>query len=930
MDELYRELGTMADPLITPAILGTQCVISIFAGPIGNRADWALVRSLKRLAGIISTSAPEKNHYLLRATQRAYVAAMQEMAEVCGRIALDEDERTAAAALKELSRSKTFTEYRSTGEHFPLEETNAQIDRMFGGGLDSLEGIGTADMNAAYNRVVVADLAAWGIHLPQTFEILFVDGLAEHSPWHLRLRVLLGEQLVNDAAFRAIFTAERLGELRAQGIAIIGGVEALRGDLATGFADVGHKLDVLAAGVVVAPAEAGPPPTWIDQATDQPLLDSGMPPAGRSALEVAAKAQLYGGKPVLRFSALEFVALGHAFDRQRVTEFAARIRANERSCSSFTLRAIRGTGLSLALAQLVRDFDGDPRAEVLSVVGDRQRTLKLLEVLDKRAAATIDWLKSLTEERDRVLIVIDDVRGDQPIADGNLIRFRNRCADALARSDAPKLTLVFGSIRAAKTLHEDGEVFLKLTEEDRAACYSKMAEAEPTIIKGCGDGLPPEARQLGDDAQALIDFYLQHGRPHQATVQHWLARVDDLPEAQQSVLACVATGELLDLPIPEKVAIALCLARNVYGVADAEEIVATNDRLAVVDADGPAVGLSCPWRAKSILQRTDRLTIEFLQPTFEELVTAALGDIEARGGEAAQSLDFARHILQRLGKREFYPFPDKGSIGRQIAAQFLDRIAGLSRGWSIAERAKWAGTVAVWVQAPRRRSPEPEEDRDLRTRLGEFVGRLTEMCVRSVARGQATLTAPVAVSLLRAARLLLASGLYPPSRIGEGPAQLLARHLDFRIRQTGMPELLERELSGQAEDRSYRANELITAYSRFRAELHAASGGDIAFPSKALCREMTQMLETASRILNQHLLTFDAGTRIECARFVWTDFHNPRQLEWAARERGGYLRGAMKCVEMHPVTLATWERRVKGARIKLLDPLAHGHGPGYV
>jgi hypothetical protein len=201
--------------------------------------------------------------------------------------------------------------------------------------------------------------------------------------------------------------------------------------------------------------------------------------------------------------------------------------------------------------------------------------------------------------------------------------------------------------------------------------------------------------------------------------------------------------------------------------------------------------------------------------------------------------------------------------------------------------------------------------------------------VWSVAGGQATLTAPVAVSLLRAARLLLKSNLYPPSRGGEGQAQSFARHLDFRIRQIGLLELLERELGKHAEDGGYRANELITAYCRLRAELHLSCGGDVAFPSKPLCREMTQMLEAASRTLSRRGRAFDAGTFIECARFVWTDIHSPRHRELAARQRDGYLRAAMKCVEKHPVTLATWERRVKGARIRLLDPLSHGRAPIY-
>jgi hypothetical protein len=684
-----------------------------------------------------------------------------------------------------------------------------------------------------------------------------------------------------------------------------------------------HALTHQKIDIVIAKLDGGEPTQqlWIDHRSGHALADLGIPPVGASSVEIAAKAQLYGGKPVLKCAPLDFVALGHTFDRETVKELSERIRESDRPCSSFTLKARRGSGLSLALAQLVRDFSADERVEVVSVIGERQRTLELLESLDEKTQPFIAWVRSLPAECERVLIVIDDVWGERPIGDVKLVHFRNRCSQAFAGGEGPKLTFVFGSFGAAKTLDEDGEIPLRLTDADRAACYAKMAVAQPTIINGYVGDPPPEARQLGDDAQALIDFHLQYGRPHRSTVEHWLARVDDLLPAQQGILATVATAELLDLAIPEAVATALCEKRGVTGLADAEEIVAANNRLTILDEAGPAVGLSCPWRAKSILQRMERLATDFLQATFQEMIEAAFADFEARGQAAAESLDFARHILQRLGKREYYPVPDKAGIGRFILARLLARLTQLSKRLDIADRAKWAGTIAVWADAPRSRTPEDAEHRAFREQCAELVGRLAEKCLFAVGDGTATLSPRLAVSLLRASRRLLSSGLHRDQEGEAGKSRRLAEHLDYQLSRIGIPQLLQLQLEEEVGDRAYRANELLTSYCGFRADLHVYGGGEREFPSQPLCREMSALILDASNKFGRSGVEFDAGTWIECARYVWAHPYDERQRGHACRARAARLEHAESCVRLNPVTMATWEDRVKVARNRLVRPL---------
>lgn len=217
----------MIDPLITPAMLGSACVINLIAGPIGNRADAAFVSGAKRLAAILAGGAPQQNHHILRATQSAYVKAMRQMADACRDIALSGNERAAAKALGALVKEKTFTEFRSEGEHIPLAEVNSAIDRMFSGGIADLDGGGTEEEHRAFNRAVIADLAGWGVALEEVQVRLFIEGLAGRAAWHVVLRTAFGEELIGDPEARAIFTAERLGEIRAQGIRLIDAVEAL-------------------------------------------------------------------------------------------------------------------------------------------------------------------------------------------------------------------------------------------------------------------------------------------------------------------------------------------------------------------------------------------------------------------------------------------------------------------------------------------------------------------------------------------------------------------------------------------------------------------------------------------------------------------------------------------------------------------------------
>jgi hypothetical protein len=78
------------------------------------------------------------------------------------------------------------------------------------------------------------------------------------------------------------------------------------------------------------------------------------------------------------------------------------------------------------------------------------------------------------------------------------------------------------------------------------------------------------------------------------------------------------------------------------------------------------------------------------------------------------------------------------------------------------------------------------------------------------------------------------------------------------------------------------------------------------------------ILEGACDLLNQYRLSFDAGTRIECARFAWCPPEARRRPDWAVQERRRYLAMAQRSVDLNPVRLATWETRVRDACRRML------------
>jgi hypothetical protein len=214
----------VGDP-ITPVILA----VNIGCGLATNLSQAGGATAYRRVAAVLSRGKPRENHDILKATHAAFVEAMETMAEASRRTAAGgtAQDREATRALERLCTDPAFRDFRYDGEHFPLAAVNEAIDRMFAGGLGEAGGSVRTDPDLALNRLIVADLAAWGVVLTPTLEQLFVHGSPDYAPWHATFRTAFAHQVKhNGTAFR-ILTFERLGELRSIGMTLIGEVDGI-------------------------------------------------------------------------------------------------------------------------------------------------------------------------------------------------------------------------------------------------------------------------------------------------------------------------------------------------------------------------------------------------------------------------------------------------------------------------------------------------------------------------------------------------------------------------------------------------------------------------------------------------------------------------------------------------------------------------------
>ncbi len=653
---------------------------------------------------------------------------------------------------------------------------------------------------------------------------------------------------------------------------------------------------------------AGPPaplPEWLDRKRGIALFATELPTIGRSHYEVHQKVALYGGRrqSEVRFSPIEHVLAGHTFDRKVVSEMCAVIRTSAAHCSSFTLCARPGGGLSLALAQLVRDLSLHSDTKVLWIVGDAAQTNKALGMLTDQFAEDLVSF-ALSARLRRLVVVLDDVSSAAENHILGLIRFRQRCKVLAQTHAAFMLSFVFGSFGDVSTCSEDKNFELALPEADQEACYQIMARHEPLIIED-RSGLTeiikrrPQARWYEDDAQAFIDFLLEYGGPTAYVADHWLARTNHVDGVERQIVGLVAVAQLVGLSIPEDVARTLFSSLRDTPFHDAEEIVQACRGAVVVQDEWRGVGLSCARRARSILTRSGRFQGEFLEQGFSSLLAVALENYETGRIRREDALAFARHIFQRLGKSAFFAFNGKAELAEHFTSTFGSMLARISDDWSLTQRAHWAGTLSGLLT--------PSGKLSEHARIGQLDCARLVLNLSSRALGNigvpSGVTTDIAVSVMRAGRRLIDCGL-----LRDGAA-LLAEGVLHRFNQAAVLEILESQLTEDSEHRVYRANELIHAYCR----LEEAARGSLRARERS--DAMSKWLDVVSQVFTRHKAGLDAGNWLQRAQYVWSG--NGADRSYAFDLKAQFIEKADQCIDFNPQSQGTWATQARRLRVLL-------------
>jgi len=678
-------------------------------------------------------------------------------------------------------------------------------------------------------------------------------------------------------------------------------------------------------------------PDWLSPLSGDVVLDCLLPMPGTSETAREAKIALYGGTAMVQWGPREFAAHEHSFRREVVDQLFRAIVSNKAPYIGLTLKAkSRGSGLSLALAQLERMISTHPRTRAFSLIGDLNRASLAFEVLDmKRAGELAAWAASLGSSLEQLVFILDDVSNASSLGRTRLMAFCNQCRVIFPSVGGPKIAFVFGGHGDQVALHERERDMFELLFEgpDQSACYNTMALRQPTIIADYPGGLNnlmidhPPARSLGDDAhdaQGFIDYLLQHGSPSRPVSEGWSARTSGLDRDEITVVGATAVAGLLDLPVPERIA-RVEFSRILRRQTDARGLAGQIDPL-TYDGKGNWAGLrlSSPRRAKSLLSRVGRYRFSFLYYVFWRLVSSALRDFNESGPIALSSLDYARHIFQRIGKKEFYLLEDsvKQMIAVRLIAEFIDELehifpdSPLRNEAQLMATAQWTGTLSDHLIKLRRRGVgdilHQIDDGKLnadQARLGRLVVRLWCQCARVLEHDFNLVSPEVAVSLMRAFRLLTLR-----AELNKSDNDILGELYGRIFNKANVQQLAIYQLQENTEDRSRRACELLHVFcqasdpKKQKAPMTPEFRGDPSY-----CENMSNWLKEMLSVFVEHAATFDPGMWIERARLVRVPLESSDARTQAIEAWNDFLDRAWDRIAFDPLKLATWRGRVEDA-----------------
>jgi hypothetical protein len=276
------------------------------------------------------------------------------------------------------------------------------------------------------------------------------------------------------------------------------------------------------------------------------------------------------------------------------------------------------------------------------------------------------------------------------------------------------------------------------------------------------------------------------------------------------------------------------------------------------------------------------------------LASVAFDEYEARRDGASDALNFARHLFQRLTKREHYVFAHKTVIVERLLGECIQRVASQIYRLSVTARAQWAGTLSGALESGKRSKISER----VRSDCARLVTSLCEACLANIKEPS---VAEVALGLLRAGSRLIRSGLAP-----NGDALELA--LRAAVPPAAVRDLIRKQLVEGGEDRAFRANELVHILCRFECACWMDQ-----LP-QSVCVEMTRQLEEIAMEFAEQGAAVDAGTWLQRARFVWLPRGEDRLTSLEMLEQ--FIERAEACIEFHPQSQGTWTSQVQSARAR--------------
>lgn len=654
-----------------------------------------------------------------------------------------------------------------------------------------------------------------------------------------------------------------------------------------GRSSIGSTTDQTAPGKKPAQSTLSVPSAFISR----------LPKARADAATAKQKFKLYGGALKtfdMDYDPVRHVVNDHNFPRRTASDIANAILRQSSPFSAITLRAQHGEGLSLTLAEVAVSLARRPDVLGFWVIGDPKRTDQLLEELPsflRERRFTDQSVEGLSKKK--LVFIIDDLSEvDDTARLQDAQRFHEDLEAFADEHIGVRASVVYGVFGSFPSIVDGQEINLRLSDRDQQACFDKMVEGDPPVLLDGPEGFQrivtenPVSRSYDNDVQAFIDYLLEFGRRTKNADDNWLSRTACLSGWEARIVESTAVSGLLGLSLQANVALQLAAwDEEVEGVSEVEQIARASDLLTVVEDEWCGLSLTSPRRAQSLLRRLGKNDIENLSQKLFFLFDTALTCYVDKDPGSDDSLEYARHILQRLNKNELYVLSNKRRVSRFILERSLERIEELSEEFEPTTAARWAGSICPLFPAGTTVHTTADQ-------LERSLSDLTLTLVKAALSKLNEKTNPppeMALSLFKALRRLASSSLT------RRQAEPLLEQAAGWLTEDGLARFVDAIVANRGRKLEYRLNELFLASTKLKRECAVALR---LRPTEAWFDAFEEKMRSLE-------LNLDAGAWLERARYAST-----------LRDRALYLEVAEASAVYKHRSQATWLKAIEHERRK--------------